>query len=78
MNNRVSFEIEMTPEKVTKILDCIQNAKGVMTEGQTFRLEISHNVDLVFKGLKNTKFGTAISRETEAAPLVTNNLRTLT
>lgn len=77
MNNRVAFEIDMTPEKIEKVLTYIQNAKGVMTEGQTFRLEISHNVDLVFKGLKTTKFGTSISRETPAEPLISGALKTL-
>lgn len=69
MNNRIAFEIDMTPEKIEKVLTYIENAKKQMQDGQIFRLEISHNVDLVFKGLKQFKFGTSTNRESTSETL---------
>lgn len=65
MNNRMAFEIKMTPEKLQEICQYVKNAQEHMMEGQTFRVEIFHNIDFVFHGLKPFKVPTGSSREPE-------------
>ena len=65
MNNRLAFEIEMTTEQLQKMCEYVSNAQQVMTEGQVFRLEVSHNIDFVFKNLKPFKGPLSNFRETE-------------
>jgi hypothetical protein len=65
MNNRIAFEIEMTEERLTEMLQYVKNAKDHMVAGQTFRLEVDYNVDFVFKGLKSFRSEIYLKRETE-------------
>lgn len=65
MNNRLAFEIEMTTEQLQKMCEYVANAQQLMAEGQIFRLEVSHNVDFVFKNLKPFRGPINNFRETE-------------
>jgi hypothetical protein len=65
MNTRMSYEIKMNTEKLQQIFNAVKNAAEHMTEGQVLRIEIAHNVDFVFYGLKPFVSTTASSRETE-------------
>jgi hypothetical protein len=65
MNNRIAFEIKMTPDKLLEMLQYAKSAQEHMCEGQTFRLEVSYNVDFVFAGLKPFKSNVGSSRDSE-------------
>ena len=65
MQNRLAFEIEMTTEQLQKMCEYVSNAQQVMVEGQVFKLEVSHNVDFVFKNLKPFKGPLSNYRESE-------------
>lgn len=74
-NTRLAFEIEMTTEQLQEMCKYVSNAQQVMTEGQVFRLEVSHNVDFVFKNLKPFKGPLTNYRETEV-PLDSGRIST--
>lgn len=75
MNTRMSYEVRMDVEKLQKMIQAVKNASEVMTEGQTFRIEVSYNVDFVFNGLKPFNVTTATSRESEPSKEQTLNIQ---
>ena len=65
MNTRMAYEIKMSSEKLQQMLTVVKKASGHMTEGQVLRIEIAHNVDFVFHGLRPFASTTESRRETE-------------
>lgn len=65
LKTRMAYEVRMDIETLHKMIVAAQNAQEAMTEGQVFRLEVSHNFDFVFHGLKPFNHGTAITRESQ-------------
>lgn len=45
----ISFEQEMTKEKLREMLHIVENAEKNAVPGQTLRLKVNHNTSFVFR-----------------------------
>lgn len=61
----VTFEQEMSAEKLREMLNIIENAAKFAVQGQILRLKISNNLTFIFKDLVKNPVSKGVSYEKE-------------
>lgn len=61
----VTFEQEMSAEKLREMLNIIDNAAKYAVQGQILRLKISNNLTFIFKDLVKNPVSKGVSYEKE-------------